>query len=431
VLDLKFIQKNVEAVRDNTKKRHMVADIDKVLELARLRSLKIQELDELRKAQNEIAGKMKGPMAPEERKALVEKGAALKAEVSGKEAELKELEPLLREEQGRLPNLTHPDAPVGAGEGENREIKKVGTIPHFDFQARDHVELGRMLDILDFDSGTKVSGPKFYFLKREGVLLELALINYALRILIEEGFIPYGTPDLAKSSVLYGTGFNPRGDETQIYSISGTDLCLIATAEITLGGLMADEILNEDDMPIKLAGLSHCFRTEAGAYGKASKGLYRVHQFTKLEMFAYTRPDQSDALLEELVRIEERIFSGLGIPFRIVECCTGDLGAAAYRKYDLEAWMPGRGSDESPGGTWGEVTSASNCTDYQARRLMIRYRPKGSKNVTLVHTLNGTAIAISRALIALLENYQQKDGSVLIPEALKPHMGKDIIAPLR
>jgi seryl-tRNA synthetase len=425
VLDLKFIQKNADLIKDNTKKRNMGADIDRVLELARLRSQKIQELDELRKAQNDIAAKMKGPMAGEERKSLMERGAALKAEVSSLDAASKEIEPLLREEQGRIPNLTHPDAPIGAGEEQNREVKIVGNPPRFDFPPRDHAEIGKMLDILDFDSGTKVSGPKFYFLKRDGVLLELALINYALRILIGEGFTPYGTPDLAKSSVLYGTGFNPRGEETQIYSISGTDLCLIATAEITLGGLMAEEILNEGDLPIKLAGLSHCFRTEAGAYGKASKGLYRVHQFTKLEMFAYTRPDQSDAMLEELVRIEEKIFTGLGIPYRIVECCTGDLGAAAYRKYDLEAWMPGRGSGE--GGAWGEVTSASNCTDYQARRLSIRYRPKGSKNVTLVHTLNGTAIAISRALIALLENYQQADGSVIIPDVLIPYMGKGII----
>jgi seryl-tRNA synthetase len=314
---------------------------------------------------------------------------------------------------------------VGKGEEDNREVRQIGEKPSFDFKPKDHVELGKGLDILDFESGTKVSGPKFYFLKRDGAMLELALVDYALRTLIDEGFVPHITPDLAKACILYGTGFNPRGDETQIYSISNSDLCLIATAEITLGGTLSDEILGEGNLPMKVAGFSHCFRTEAGTYGKASKGLYRVHQFSKVEMFAFTTPEGSDDMLSNLVRIEEKIFSGLKIPYRVVECCTGELGAAAYRKYDLEAWMPGR--DEH--GSWGEVTSASNCSDYQARRLNIRYRPKGSKNVTLVHTLNGTAVATSRAIIAILENYQRKDGSIEVPEVLRAYMRKDAITP--
>jgi len=425
MLDLKYIQKNPELIKSNSQNRNMQINLEKLLELASRRSSLIQELDEVRREQNEIAKKMKSQLSPEERTALIEKGHSLKSATAEKEKEQRELEPLLKEEQSRVPNLTHPDVHVGKGEEDNREVRQFGEKPSFDFKPKDHLELGKGLDILDFESGTKVSGPKFYFLKRDGAMLELALVDYALRTLIDEGFVPHITPDLAKASILYGTGFNPRGDETQIYSISDSDLCLIATAEITLGGTLSDEILGEGNLPLKVAGFSHCFRTEAGTYGKASKGLYRVHQFSKVEMFAFTTPESSDDMLSNLVRIEEKIFSGLKIPYRVVECCTGELGAAAYRKYDLEAWMPGR--DEQ--GSWGEVTSASNCSDYQARRLNIRYRPKGGKNVSLVHTLNGTAVATSRAIIAILENYQRKDGSVEVPEVLRAYMRKDAITP--
>ncbi|HVF00113.1 MAG TPA: serine--tRNA ligase, partial [Rubrobacteraceae bacterium] len=217
------------------------------------------------------------------------------------------------------------------------------------------------------------------------------------------------------------TGFMPRGPETQIYSVENSDLSLIATAEIPLAGSLADEIVDSERLPIRLAGLSHCFRTEAGSHGRASRGLYRVHQFTKVEMFAFAEPDQSEALHEEMLGIEEEIFGGLGIPYRVVDICTGDLGGAAYRKYDLEAWMPGRNA-------YGEITSTSNTTDYQARRLQIRYRRDGGRP-QLVHTLNGTAIAVSRALIPILENYQQEDGSVLVPEALVPYVGKKKLEP--
>jgi seryl-tRNA synthetase len=219
--------------------------------------------------------------------------------------------------------------------------------------------------------------------------------------------------------------FSPRGPETQIYSVEGTDLDLIGTAEITLGGLYEDTVLDEDDLPIKIGGISHCYRTEAGSAGRESKGLYRVHQFTKVEMFAFTRPEDSDAMHEELLRIEERMYGALDVPYRVIDIATGDLGAPAYRKFDIEAWIPGRGD----GGDYGEVTSTSNCTDFQARRLKTRFRRKGTKKNELVHTLNGTAVAISRALITLLENHQQADGSVSIPEKLRPYTGFDRIGP--
>ena len=273
---------------------------------------------------------------------------------------------------------------------------------------------------MDFEGGASVAGHGFYFLKNEAVLLELALQRYAVDVLMGEGFTPVTTPDLARNEILSGIGFNPRGPETQIYSIENTDLSLVATAEITLGGMLAGKILDIESLPMKFCGISHCFRTEAGAHGRATRGLYRVHQFTKIEMFAFTLPEDSEAMLDRLLKLECRLFDGLGIPYRVVDTATGDLGGPAYRKYDLEAWMPGRGE-------FGEVTSTSNCTDYQARRLNIRYRIKGEKGTHFVHTLNGTAIAISRALIAVLENYQQLDGSVAIPEVLRPWVGKERI----
>jgi seryl-tRNA synthetase len=246
-------------------------------------------------------------------------------------------------------------------------------------------------------------------------------------VLLKDGFTPMTTPDLARNEVLQGIGFIPRGPETQIYSIEGSDLSLVATAEITLGGLFSDQTFDAEELPLKLCGISHCFRTEAGAAGRASRGLYRVHQFTKVEMFAYTLPHESDDMLEYLRDMECRIFDGLEVPYRVVDTATGDLGGPAYRKFDLEAWMPGRGASSSGGECWGEVTSTSNCTDYQSRRLNIRYRVKGEKGTRLVHTLNGTAIAISRGIIAVMENHQQADGSIRVPQVLRTWMGKDRI----
>ena len=293
----------------------------------------------------------------------------------------------------------------------------MGEPTRFDFEPKDHVQLGQDLDIIDFDTATRVSGTKFYYLKNEGVILELALVRYALDILMKKGFTLFTTPDVAKTEILEGIGFNPRGPESNVYTVEGEGSCLIGTAEITLGGYYSGTVIDRDKLPLRLAGLSHCFRREAGAAGQFSKGLYRVHQFTKVEMFSYCLPEDSDRIHEELRGIEEEIFSGLGIPFRVVDTCTGDLGAPAYRKWDLEAWMPGRN-----GGEWGEVTSTSNCTDYQARRLNVKYKDEDGKNKH-VHMLNGTAIACSRGLIAVIENFQRADGSVGIPEALIPYCG--------
>ena len=345
----------------------------------------------------------------------------MKERLPSKESELHEVEERLREEQLKIPNMTHPDSPIGKDDTENLEIRRWGEIPAFPFEPKDHVELGEALGIIDFDAGAKTTGSKFYFLRGDAVLLELGLVRYALDIITEYGYLPTITPDLARDRMLIGTGFIPRGPETQIYSVEDSDLSLIATAEITLAGQHVDEIIDENVLPLRYAGLSHCFRTEAGSHGRASRGLYRVHQFTKVEMFAFSAPEQSEDIHNEMVEIEERIFQGLGLPYRVVDICTGDLGGAAYRKYDLEAWMPGRDD-------FGEVTSTSNTTDYQARRLAIRFRREGGRP-QLLHTLNGTALAISRALISLLEIYQQQDGSVMLPEALVPYIGKERLTP--
>ena len=278
-------------------------------------------------------------------------------------------------------------------------------------------------DLIDFEAGARIAGAGFYFLKNDAVLLELALQQYAVNRLIQNGFTPVITPDLAYSEILHGTGYIPRGPETQIYSIENSNLNLVATAEIPLGGMMAGETLDSEELPLKICGISHCFRTEAGAAGRATRGLYRVHQFTKVEMFAFTLPAQSEEMLEQFRQIECELFDSLGIPYRVVDTATGDLGGPAYRKYDLEAWMPGRGEH----GAWGEVTSTSNCTDYQARRLNARYKVKGEKGTKFLHTLNGTAIAISRAIIAVMENNQQEDGSIVVPDVLRPYVGKDVI----
>ena len=423
MLDLRFIRENAEAVAENCKNRGVVADVDLVIRLANRRSELIQELNELRQQQNQLAKSVGRERDPEARESLIAESRRTKELIPEKEAELASVEERLREEMLKIPNMTHPDAPIGKDDTENVEIRRSGEIPDFGFEPKDHVEVGESLGIIDFEAGTKVAGSKFYFLRGDAVLLELGLVRYALDTLIQHGYEPAITPDLARDEALIGTGFIPRGPETQIYSIEDSDLSLVATAEITLAGSLSGEILDKEKLPVRIAGLSHCFRTEAGSHGRASRGLYRVHQFTKVEMFAFAEPEQSETLHEEMVGIEEEIFQGLGLPYRVVDICTGDLGGAAYRKYDLEAWMPGRDA-------YGEVTSTSNTTDYQARRLAIRYRKNGGRP-QLLHTLNGTAIAVSRALIPILENYQQEDGSILVPEALVPYVGKKKLEPAR
>jgi seryl-tRNA synthetase len=427
MLDYRFIVENLDAVKKNISDRYMHADADRMVQLFNQRTELATALQNLQQKRNENAAAMKGKLETDARNLLIEEGKKLKENIAAAEAQLTEAEKELDIEVRRIPNMAHPEAPIGKEDKDNLEVKRVGEPRTFDFEPKDHVQLGQDLDIIDFDSATKVSGTKFYYLKNEGVFLELGLIRYVLDILQKKGFTPFITPDIAKEEILEGIGFNPRGAESNVYTLEGEGSCLVGTAEITLGGYYANQILAKEKLPIKMAGLSHCFRKEAGAAGQFSKGLYRVHQFTKLEMFVYCLPEDSDKFHEELRSVEEEIFAGLEIPFRVVDTCTGDLGAPAYRKWDLEAWMPGRASLPSRnGGEWGEVTSTSNCTDYQARRLNIRYKNDDGKN-RFVHMLNGTAIAISRGMVAILENFQQADGTVKLPKALVPYCGFEVI----
>ncbi|HEY1378483.1 MAG TPA: serine--tRNA ligase [Gemmataceae bacterium] len=429
MLDVHVIRANLDAVKANCRNRNVpAADPDLVVRLDDERKRLVQEAQTLQQRANELSKGIPKEKDAAKKQELIAEGKRLRVQVAEAEWQVKEIEAKLHAALLVIPNLTHPDAPVGSTAEDNKVITTWGERPAFQFKPRDHVAIVEALDLADFEAGARVAGQKFYFLKREAALLELALVQYAMQTLVREGFTPIITPDLARAEVLEGIGFIPRDpnpETRQVYTVADSDLCLIATAEITLGGMHRDEVIDEAKLPIKYVGLSHCFRTEAGAPGRETRGLFRVHQFTKVEMFAFCLPDQGEAIHRDLLRIEESIFRGLGLPYHVIDTCTGDLGGPAYRKYDLEAWMPGRGK----GGEYGEVTSTSNCTDFQARRLNVRYKVPGQKGTRFVHTLNGTAVAVTRALVAILENNQQADGSVEVPPVLRPWVGKDRIGP--
>lgn len=425
MLDIKFIRENAELVKQNSKNRLAKVDIGQLLEVDKKKREMETKIDELRSKRNATSKTKPTPEIIAEMKAVGE-------EIKKLEEELIPLTEQFRNLILQVPNMTHPDVVVSENEDDNPVLEVHGKPTKFDFKPLDHVELAEKLDLIDFDRATKVSGAKFYYLKNELTLLEFALIQYALNTAVKHGFTPFSTPDLAKREVLEGLGFNPRGESTQIYNIENTDLSLIGTAEITMGGYHMDEVLDIAELPKKYVAVSHCFRTEAGSYSKFTKGIFRVHQFTKIEMFQYVTPDNSETAHQELLSIEKEIFSGLDIPYRVIDHCTADLGGPSIRTYDLEAWMPGKPGKEgekgapaealAQAGDWAEITSTSNCTDYQSRGLNIKYKDaEGRKN--FVHMLNGTAIAISRALIAIIENNQQKDGSIVIPKALRKYCG--------
>lgn len=427
MLDIKFIRENQDAVRKNCENRGVKCDIDALLLLDDRRKNALQYVEELQAEKNNLNDLIQSSEA-EERKKLIEQGKATNSKTDEAKKELEEVSVKYKELLSRIPNMTHPDVVVSKNEDDNPVLEIVKEPVKFDFEPLDHVQITESLDLIDFERATKVSGAKFYYLKNELVFLEQALINYVLGIALKHGFTSFTTPDLAKKEVLEGLGFNPRGNETQVYNIENTDLSLIGTAEITMGGYHMNEVIDEKDLPKKYIAVSHCYRTEAGAYSKFSKGIFRVHQFTKAEIFQYVVPEKSEEAHQEILEIEKEIFKGLDIPFRVVDHCTADLGGPAIRTFDLEAWMPGKPNKDGTMGDWAEITSTSNCTDYQSRGLNIKYKKEnGEKNY--LHMLNGTAVAVTRAVIAILENYQQADGSVKIPEILKKYMpeGMDII----
>jgi seryl-tRNA synthetase len=378
------------------------------LELDEKRRKLIVEIEELRSKRNKIAAEGKAS----------EEGKKVKEELKDKEPELVKVEGDYKKALFEIPNLPADDVKEGKSEADNEILRKEGEIRKFDFDPKEHLALGEALDIIDVERAVKVSGTRFGYLKGDAVLLEFALIQFAMETLTKEGFTPVVPPVLIKKEMMRGMGYLEHGGEEDMYVFDKDSLVLVGTSEQSLGPMHANEVLDEKKLPLRYVGFSPCFRRESGSYGKDTRGIIRVHEFDKVEMFSFTRPEESDKEHEYLLSIEEKLFKALDIPYRVVKMCTGDLGGPAARKYDLEAWLPGQG-------TYREVTSTSTTTDFQARRLNIKYRDAGKTEY--VHTLNGTAFAIGRTIIAILENYQEKDGSVVIPEVLQKYMGKEKI----
>lgn len=418
MIDIELIRKTPEVVRESLKKRNVDERIlDEVIAVDNEWRRTLTDINSMRKDRNELARAI-ASMAGEEREKAILHTREISDGIARREEELKALEERRSYLLARVPNVLLPSVPYGRSDDDNVEVKRWGTARVMDFEPKDHVDIGLALDLFDLERAAKVSGARFFYLKNDAVLLEFALVRYAFDILQREGFVPVIPPVLTRESALFGTGFLPFGEEN-IYRIKDEDLCLVGTAEVPLGAMHSNEILSYKELPKRYAGFSTCFRTEAGAHGKDTKGIFRVHQFDKIEMFKYCLPEESESEHERLLQTAERFYQGLEIPYRVVSVCSNELGASAAKKYDIEAFMPGQGM-------YREVVSCSNCLDYQARRLMIRYRSRDGE-IRYVHTLNSTAIAVERTIVAILENYQQKDGGVLVPEALQPFMGKEMI----
>jgi seryl-tRNA synthetase len=411
MLDIQFIRDNPKIVQEKSKQKGYEVDVDYILQRDKTRRQVLDEIQKLQQQRNELSQAAKGNKpAPKD----IQKGKQLKEQISEREKVLKKTEAELASKLKDVPNVFPDDTPLG-DETKNREEKKWGQITTPTFKPKDHLSWAESNGLLDFERGAKVAGNKFYYMVGELVTLEMAVMQFGLSIATKHGFTPMFVPHLVNTRIIEGTGFMARGEETQIYKIEGEDLHLIATAELPLTGLHMDEILDAKNLPLLYAGISPAYRREAGAYGKHSRGLYRVHQFNKLELYAFCKPEDSERWHKQLISMEEEICKKLEIPYRLVRIAAGDLGAPAYKKYDIEYYTP---VDKA----YRELMSCSNVTDYQARRLNIRYRNDKGKS-QFVHTLNGTAAAGSRILIALIENHQTKDGKVRVPKALQPFMG--------
>ena len=408
MLDVKFMRENFDLVAKSAKEKGYKINIQEVLDLDDKRKKRLARVEELRRKRNEIADKMKGGKpAPE----LIAEGKKVKEELAGLEAGLTEVESEFKDALAKVPNIIFDDVPLG-GEEDSVEIKAWGEKKS---KGVDHLDYAVSRDWVDFERGAKVAGAKFYYLKNELALLENALVQFGLKKVMEKGFNFITVPDLVSSRVLEGTGFNPRtSDQSDEYFIEGEDLALIATAEIALTGYHMNEIIEEKDLPLLYAGYSACFRKEAGAAGKHTRGLFRVHQFNKLEMYVFCLPEKSKEMHEMILATEEEIWQELGIPYRVINIAAGDLGAPAAKKYDVEYWSP---VDQC----YRELTSCSNCTDFQARNLNIRVRRENGK-VEVLHTLNGTAVSLARTMVAVMENYATEGGKLKVPEALKPYL---------
>ena len=414
MLDINFIRNNKELVEHSIKeKMYKNVNLDEILALDDQRKALLQQVEALRKERNDNTAKMKNGKPSDE---LIAKGKEIKEKLSTLEADLSNYEKELNTKLKTVPNVIFDDVPLG-DESASVEVKKWGECKT---TGVDHLDYAISRDWVDFERGAKVAGAKFYYVKGGLALLENALIQFGIKKIVEHGFTLMDVPDLVNSRVLEGTGFAPRSSEqSDEYYIEGEDLALIATAEMSITGYHMDEIIDEDKLPLFYAGLSACFRKEAGAYGKHTRGLFRVHQFNKLEMYAFCTPEQSKEIHEKLRAIEEEIWQEIGIPYHVINIAASDLGAPAAKKYDIEYWSP---VDQK----YREITSCSNCTDFQARSLNIRVRRKDG-TVEVLHTLNGTAISLARTMVAVLENFAEEGGKLRVPEVLQPYLGTDML----
>lgn len=414
MLDINFIRNNKELVEHSIKeKMYKNVNLDEILALDDQRKALLQQVEGLRKERNDNTAKMKNGKPSDE---LIAKGKEIKEKLSTLETDLSNFEKELNTKLKAVPNVIFDDVPLG-DESASVEVKKWGECKT---TGVDHLDYAISRDWVDFERGAKVAGAKFYYVKGGLALLENALIQFGIKKIVEHGFTLMDVPDLVNSRVLEGTGFAPRSSEqSDEYYIEGEDLALIATAEMSITGYHMDEIIDEDKLPLFYAGLSACFRKEAGAYGKHTRGLFRVHQFNKLEMYAFCTPEQSKEIHEKLRGIEEEIWQEIGIPYHVINIAAGDLGAPAAKKYDIEYWSP---VDQK----YREITSCSNCTDFQARGLNIRVRRKDG-TVEVLHTLNGTAISLARTMVAVLENFAEEGGKLRVPEVLQPYLGTDML----
>ena len=419
MIDVKLLRENPDLVRASQKARgESTSLVDEVLAADEVRRTAIVEFEALRAEQNTLS-KSVGAAKGDEKSALLERAKTLSAQVKEAESKKSATEEAFKKLALGISNLVDERAPIG-GEADFKVIEEVGKPRDFDFEAKDHVELGKILGAIDVERGAKVSGARFYYLTGVGALLELALVNYAIQMATKAGFIPVIPPVLVKPEAMEGTGFLGQAAEN-VFHLAEDDFYLVGTSEVPLAAYHMDEILDASKLPLRYSGYSPCFRREAGSYGKDTRGIIRVHQFEKVEMFSFCRPEDAAAEHLRLLNWEKEFLSAMEIPYRVIDVATGDLGSSANRKFDCEAWIPTQGA-------YREVTSTSNCSDFQARRLNIRI--KGESGTSPVATLNGTLVAVPRMIVAILENHQQSDGSVLVPKALQPYLGTDRFTPV-
>jgi seryl-tRNA synthetase len=416
MIDVGILRERPQDLSAALGRRGVDLDVAALAQIDEDRRIARSDAEEMRSQQREV-GKSIAGLSGDEKAAAIAEASDLSERYKAKVAEADDLDAQFMEQWVTVPNLADQTAADGFEEEDSIEITRWGEPPVFDFETKDHVDLGVALGVIDIERATKISGSRFGMIKGKLALLEMAMTRWSLDVLSDQGFTPVVPPVLVREQALFGTGFFPA-DREQVYSVKEDDLYLVGTSEVPLAAMHGDEILSAGELPLRYAGFSTCFRVEAGTYGKDTRGIFRVHQFNKVEMFSFVDPDRSSEEHDFLLSREEELVQALEIPYRVVNVAAGDLGASAAKKYDIEAWFPGQER-------YREITSTSNTTDYQSRRLKVRFKDADGKN-RLVHTLNGTAVT-GRALIALVENHQQADGSIRIPEALRPYTGFDVI----